>query len=223
MVNALGVLAWGVGGVEAEVALLGQPLSVVVPRVMGVELVGELSTGVTATDLVLTVVERLRAHGVVGMFVEFTGSALANLPLAHRATIANMCPEFGATAAMFPIDRLTLDYLRLTGRGPDHLVTVETYAKEQGLWHEPQHRPCYDELLTIDLLSVTASLAGPRRPQDRVPLADVPSSAAAAINALKGRSPRSPRAPTHPTRTPWSRRGCSPATPARADSPASRG
>ncbi|MFD7438206.1 aconitate hydratase AcnA [Streptomyces sp. NPDC059861] len=186
MVNALGVLAWGVGGVEAEVALLGQPLSVVVPRVMGVELVGELSAGVTATDLVLTVVERLRAHGVVGMVIEFTGAALANLPLAHRATIANMCPEFGATAAMFPIDPLTLDYLRLTGRAPDHVVTVETYAKEQGLWHEPQHRPRYDELLTIDLSSVTASLAGPRRPQDRVALPDVPSSARAAIAGLRG-------------------------------------
>ncbi|MFI6086263.1 aconitate hydratase AcnA [Streptomyces sp. NPDC051217] len=185
MVNALGVLAWGTGGVEAEVALLGQPLSVVVPPVIGVELVGELGAGVTATDLVLTIAETLRAHGVVGTFIEFTGAAITGLPLAHRATIANMCPEFGATAAMFPVDRATLDYLRLTGRRPDHLAAVETYAKEQGLWHEPAHRPRYDELLSIDLSSVTASLAGPRRPQDRVPLATVGANATAALERIR--------------------------------------
>lgn len=183
MVNALGVLAWGVGGVEAEVALLGQPLSLLVPPVVGVELTGELRTGTTATDLVLTVVERLRAHGVVGKFVEFTGPAVARLPLAHRATIANMCPEFGATAALFPIDGTTLAYLRLTGRRADHVTAVETYAKEQGLWHDPGADPRYDERLRIDLSSVTASLAGPRRPQDRVALADVPASARRALGS----------------------------------------
>lgn len=185
MVNALGVLAWGVGGVEAEVALLGQPLSMAVPPVIGVELVGELSPGVTATDLVLTIAETLRAHGVVGRFVEFTGRAISGIPLAHRATIANMCPEFGATAAMFPIDRATLDYLRLTGRRPDHLTAVETYAKEQGLWHEPGLRPRYDERLTVDLSSVTASLAGPRRPQDRVGLSSVAANASAAVRQIR--------------------------------------
>ncbi|WP_326834549.1 aconitate hydratase AcnA [Amycolatopsis rhabdoformis] len=185
MVNALGVLAWGVGGVEAEVALLGQPLSMLVPPVVGVELTGELGPGVTATDLVLTVVETLRAHGVVGKFVEFTGDAVARIPLAHRATISNMCPEFGATAAMFPIDGATLGYLRLTGRTPEHVTSVETYAKEQGLWHDPVARLRYDERLRIDLSGVTASLAGPRRPQDRVPLAAVPANATAAISRVR--------------------------------------
>lgn len=183
MVNALGVLAWGVGGVEAEVALLGQPLSMLVPPVVGVELTGELGPGVTATDLVLTIAETLRAHGVVGKFVEFTGPAIARIPLAHRATISNMCPEFGATAAMFPIDDATLGYLRLTGRAPGHVTAVETYAKEQGLWHDPAARLRYDERVRIDLTAVTASLAGPRRPQDRVALADVPANAAAAIGS----------------------------------------
>ncbi|MEU8638125.1 aconitate hydratase AcnA [Amycolatopsis sp. NPDC048633] len=184
MVNALGVLAWGVGGVEAEVALLGQPLSMLVPPVVGVELTGELGPGVTATDLVLTIAETLRAHGVVGKFVEFTGPAVARIPLAHRATISNMCPEFGATAAMFPIDDATLGYLRLTGRRPGHVTAVETYAKEQGLWHDPGARLRYDERVQVDLTTVTASLAGPRRPQDRVALADVPANAAAAIEPL---------------------------------------
>ncbi|GHH71324.1 aconitate hydratase [Streptomyces sulfonofaciens] len=186
MVSALGTLAWGVGGVEAEVALLGQPLSIAVPPVVGVELVGEPSPGVTATDLVLTITQTLRGHGVVGKFVEFTGEAISRLPLAHRATISNMCPEYGATTAMFPIDRTTLEYLRLTGRRPDHLAAVETYAKEQGLWHDPAHRPRYDEHLRIDLSAVTASLAGPSRPQDRLPLAAVPAGAAAAIENLVG-------------------------------------
>jgi aconitate hydratase len=187
MVNALGVLAWGVGGVEAEVALLGQPLSMVVPPVVGVELTGELGPGVTATDLVLTITETLRAHGVVGKFVEFTGAAVARIPLAHRATISNMCPEFGATAALFPIDDATLGYLRLTGRAADHVTAVETYAKEQGLWADPGARIRYDERLRIDLSAVTASLAGPRRPQDRVALAAVPANAAAAIGSTVDR------------------------------------
>ncbi|MEU8733626.1 aconitate hydratase AcnA [Streptomyces tendae] len=199
MVNALGVLAWGVGGVEAEVALLGQPLDIVVPRVLGVELVGELSPGVTSTDLVLTVVEKLRAHGVVGSFVEFTGPAVAGLPLAHRATIANMCPEFGATTAVFPIDQATLDYLRLTGRRADHISAVETYAKEQGLWHSPGYQPRFDAMLTIDLSSVTTSLAGPRRPQDRVPLANVAINAATAVAEIRGgRADRRQEAPESP-------------------------
>ncbi|MFF4597869.1 aconitate hydratase AcnA [Amycolatopsis sp. NPDC001319] len=189
MVNALGVLAWGVGGVEAEVALLGQPLSMLVPPVVGVELTGELGPGVTATDLVLTVVETLRAHGVVGKFVEFTGDAVARIPLAHRATISNMCPEFGATAAMFPIDDATTGYLRLTGRTPGHVAAVETYAKEQGLWHDPSADLRYDERLRIDLSGVTPSLAGPRRPQDRVPLAAVPANATAAIDRVRASRP----------------------------------
>jgi aconitate hydratase len=183
MVNALGVLAWGVGGVEAEVALLGQPLSLLVPPVVGVELTGGLGPGVTATDLVLTIAETLRAHGVVGKFVEFTGSAVARIPLAHRATIANMCPEFGATAAMFPIDDATLGYLRLTGRAREHVTAVEGYAKEQGLWHDPGADVRYAERVRIDLSAVTPSLAGPRRPQDRVALGGVPANARAAIGS----------------------------------------
>ncbi|TDV49981.1 aconitate hydratase AcnA [Actinophytocola oryzae] len=185
MVNALGVLAWGVGGIEAELALLGEPLTMVVPPVVGVDLVGALAPGVTATDLVLTIAETLRAHGVVGSFVEFTGPAVAGLPLAQRATIANMCPEFGATVALFPVDRTTLDYLRLTGRTPDHVAAVETYAKEQGLWHDPAATPRYDERVRIDLAGVTAALAGPRRPQDRVSLHDVPANATAAVNQIR--------------------------------------
>ncbi|WP_284742272.1 aconitate hydratase AcnA [Amycolatopsis sp. RTGN1] len=183
MVNALGVLAWGVGGVEAEVALLGQPLSLLAPPVVGVELTGELGPGVTATDLVLTIAETLRAHGVVGKFVEFTGSAVARIPLAHRATISNMCPEFGATAAMFPIDDATLGYLRLTGRAPEHVTAVEVYAKEQGLWHDSGADVRYAERVRVDLSAVAPSLAGPRRPQDRVALAGVPANARAAIGS----------------------------------------
>jgi len=170
MVNGLGVLAWGVGGIEAEAALLGMPVSMVVPPVLGLEFTGKLRPGVTATDLVLTIVELLRAHGVVGSIVEFHGESLGAVPLADRATIANMCPEFGATAALFPIDDVTLDYLRLTGRSPAHVDMVEWYAKEQGLWAGAGAR--YHEELTLDLSTVEPSLAGPRRPQDRVPLAD---------------------------------------------------
>src|SRR5688500_5370643 len=170
MINALGVLGYGVGGIEAEAALLGQPLYQPMPHVVGVRLAGELPKGSTATDLVLVVTEMLRHHGVVGAFVEFTGDGLAGLSLADRAPISNMSPEFGATATMFPIDDETISYLRLTGRSPERVALVERYAKEQGLWREPGDGPTFDELLTLDLGSVEPSLAGPRRPQDRVPL-----------------------------------------------------
>ena len=170
MVNGLGVLGYGVGGIEAEAVLLGQPLYQPMPHVVGVRLTGELPRGSTATDLVLVVTEMLRRHGVVGSFVEFAGDGLASLSLADRATISNMSPEFGATATLFPIDDETLAYLRLTGRSPERVNLVERYAKEQGLWREPGDGPAFDEALTLDLSSVEPSLAGPRRPQDRVPL-----------------------------------------------------
>ncbi len=170
MINALGVLGYGVGGIEAEAALLGQPLYQPMPHVVGVRVEGELPHGSTATDLVLVVTEMLRRHGVVGAFVEFAGDGLAGLSLADRATISNMSPEFGATATLFPIDEETISYLRLTGRSPERVALVERYAKEQGLWREPGDGPAFDELLTLDLGSVEPSLAGPRRPQDRVPL-----------------------------------------------------
>ncbi len=170
MVNALGVLGYGVGGIEAEAVLLGQPLYQPVPRVVGVRLAGELPRGATATDLVLVVTERLRRLGVVGSFVEFAGDGLAGLPLPDRATISNMSPEFGATATLFPIDDETLTYLRLTGRSAELVALVERYAKEQGLWREPGPGPDFDEVVELDLASVEPSLAGPRRPQDRVPL-----------------------------------------------------
>ncbi len=170
MINALGVLGYGVGGIEAEAVLLGQPLYQPMPHVVGVRLTGALPQGSTATDLVLVVTELLRGHGVVGAFVEFAGDGLAGLSLADRATISNMSPEFGATATLFPIDDETLSYLRLTGRTPERVDLVERYAKEQGLWREPGDGPAFDELLTLDLGSVEPSVAGPRRPQDRVPL-----------------------------------------------------
>ncbi len=170
MINALGVLGYGVGGIEAEAVLLGQPLYQPMPHVVGVRLTGELPRGSTATDLVLVVTELLRGHGVVGSFVEFAGDGLATLALADRATISNMSPEFGATATLFPIDDETLAYLRLTGRTPDRLALIERYAKAQGLWRLPGRGPTFDEELTLDLASVTPSVAGPRRPQDRVPL-----------------------------------------------------
>ena len=173
MINGLGVLGFGVGGIEAEAVLLGQPLHQPLPRVVGVRLSGELPRGSTATDLVLTVTEMLRAHGVVGAWVEFAGDGLAGLPLADRATISNMSPEYGATAALFPIDDETLAYLRLTGRPPELVGLVERYAKAQGLWREPGPGPEFDEALELDLSTVEPSLAGPRRPQDRVPLADL--------------------------------------------------
>ncbi|MEJ7695454.1 MAG: aconitate hydratase AcnA [Candidatus Limnocylindrales bacterium] len=170
MINALGVLGYGVGGIEAEAVLLGQPLYQPMPHVVGVRLTGELPSGSTATDLVLVVTERLRRHGVVGAFVEFAGDGLAGLSLADRATISNMSPEFGATATLFPIDDETLAYLRLTGRSPERVNLVERYAKEQGLWRAPGDGPEFDELLILDLSEVEPSVAGPRRPQDRVPL-----------------------------------------------------
>ena len=170
MVNALGVLGYGVGGIEAEAVLLGQPLYQPMPRVVGVRLHGELPRGSTATDLVLVVTEMLRAHGVVGAFVEFAGDGLAGITLPDRATISNMSPEFGATSTLFPIDDETLAYLRLTGRPADRVALVEAYAKEQGLWREAGPGPRFDDLLELDLATVVPSVAGPRRPQDRVPL-----------------------------------------------------
>ncbi|MGZ9276767.1 MAG: aconitate hydratase [Candidatus Limnocylindrales bacterium] len=173
MINALGVLGYGVGGIEAEAVLLGQPLYQPMPHVVGVRLTGELPRGSTATDLVLVVTELLRGHGVVGAFVEFAGDGLATLALADRATISNMSPEFGATSTLFPIDDETIAYLRLTGRSPERVDLVERYAKEQGLWREPGDGPIFDELLTFDLSTVEPSVAGPRRPQDRVRLQDL--------------------------------------------------
>jgi aconitate hydratase len=170
MINGLGVLAWGVGGIEAEAALLGQPIYMPMPRVVGVRLSGELPRGSTATDLVLVVTQMLRGFGVVGAFVEFTGDGLASLSLADRATIANMSPEFGATSTLFPIDDETVAYLRLTGRSAERVALVEAYARAQGLWREAGADPRFDDLLTLDLASVEPSVAGPRRPQDRVPL-----------------------------------------------------
>jgi aconitate hydratase len=170
MVNGLGVLGWGVGGIEAEAAMLGQPVSMLIPRVVGFKLTGKLPEGVTATDLVLTITEMLRKHGVVGKFVEFYGDGVAAVPLANRATIGNMSPEFGSTAAIFPIDAETVRYLRLTGRPQAQLDLVEAYAREQGLWHDPANEPVYSEYIELDLAGIVPSLAGPKRPQDRVAL-----------------------------------------------------
>ncbi len=168
MVNGLGVLGWGVGGIEAEAAMLGQPVSMLIPRVVGFKLSGAIPAGATATDVVLTITEMLREHGVVGKFVEFYGDGVAQVPLANRATIGNMSPEFGSTAAIFPIDDVTLDYLRLTGRSDDQVALVEAYAKEQGMWHDPSVEPRFSERLELDLSTVVPSIAGPKRPQDRV-------------------------------------------------------
>ncbi len=181
MINGLGVLGWGVGGIEAEAAMLGQPVSMLIPKVVGFKLVGSLPAGATATDLVLTVTELLRQTGVVGKFVEFYGPGVANVPLADRATIGNMSPEYGSTCAIFPIDEETLAYLRLTGR-PDELVQlVEAYAKEQGLWHDPSVEPRFSQTVELDLSTVVPSLAGPKRPQDRVPLTDAKAMFRAAL------------------------------------------
>ena len=182
MINGLGVLGWGVGGIEAEATMLGQPLSMLIPQVLGLKLTGELPPGTTATDLVLTVAELLRRTGVVGKFVDLYGPGVGNVPLANRATIGNMSPEYGATCAIFPIDTVTLDYLRLTGR-PEHQVRlVEAYAKEQGLWHDPDHEPDYSQTLELDLSSVEPSIAGPTRPQDRIPLRVAPHAIAALLS-----------------------------------------
>ena len=172
MVNGIGVVGWGVGGIEAEAAMLGQPVSMLIPRVVGFKLNGDLPEGSTATDLVLTITEMLREHGVVGKFVEFYGPGVSRLPLANRATIGNMSPEFGSTIAVFPIDEETTKYLELTGRDAEQIALVETYAKEQGLWHDPDAEPRYSERLELDLAEVVPSLAGPKRPQDRVSLSE---------------------------------------------------
>ena len=170
MVNGLGVLGWGVGGIEAEAAMLGQPVSMLIPKVVGFKLSGAIPAAATATDVVLTITEMLRAHGVVGKFVEFYGEGVAAVPLANRATIGNMSPEFGSTAAIFPIDDVTLDYLRLTGRSEERVRLVEAYTKAQGMWHDPAREPVYSEYLELDLSTVVPSIAGPTRPQDRIVL-----------------------------------------------------
>ena len=170
MVNGLGVLGWGVGGIEAEAAMLGQPVSMLIPRVVGFKLRGAIPAGVTATDVVLTITQMLREHGVVGKFVEFYGAGVTQVPLANRATIGNMSPEFGSTAAIFPIDQVTLDYLELTGRSAHQIALVEAYSKAQGLWHDPSVEPRYSEYMELDLSTVVPSIAGPRRPQDRIEL-----------------------------------------------------
>ncbi|MGB3699009.1 MAG: aconitate hydratase [Gordonia sp. (in: high G+C Gram-positive bacteria)] len=188
MVNGLGVLGWGVGGIEAEAAMLGQPVSMLVPQVVGVRLSGELREGTTATDLVLTVAELLRGIGVVGKFVEFFGPGVANVPLATRATIGNMSPEYGSTATMFPIDEVTLDYLRLTGRDDDRVRLVEEYAKTQGMWHDPDRVPDFSRIVDLDLSSVEPSIAGPTRPQDRIPLGDAPRTVLGLFGGTAARS-----------------------------------
>ncbi len=170
MVNGLGVVGWGVGGIEAEAAMLGQPISMLIPRVVGFKLTGAAPEGTTATDLVLTITDMLRKHKVVGKFVEFYGSGVSEVPLANRATIGNMSPEYGSTIAVFPIDEKTIDYLTLTGRDAEQIALVETYAKEQGLWHDPNHEPVYSEYMELDLSTVVPSIAGPKRPQDRIEL-----------------------------------------------------
>ncbi len=183
MVNGLGVLGWGVGGIEAEAAMLGQPVSMLIPRVVGFRLTGQIPAGTTATDVVLTITEQLRRHGVVGKFVEFYGDGVAAVPLANRATIGNMSPEFGSTCAIFPIDDVTLDYLRLTGRSDQQVALVEAYAKEQGLWHDPAVPPRFSERLELDLSTVVPSIAGPKRPQDRVLLSSAKESFRSALAA----------------------------------------
>ena len=195
MVNGLGVLGWGVGGIEAEAAMLGQPLSMLLPPVVGLRLSGETKPGITATDVVLTVTELLRAHGVVGAFVECYGPGVATLPLETRATIGNMSPEYGATCAMFPIDQVTLDYLRFTGRDEEHLALVEAYAKAQGLWLDADTpEPVFSEHLALDLGDVEPSLAGPARPQDRVALASARQSFRATIDRSPRQAPVAPAA-----------------------------
>ena len=198
MVNGLGVLGWGVGGIEAEAAMLGQPLSMLLPPVVGLRIAGETRPGITATDVVLTVTELLRDHGVVGAFVECYGPGVAALPLETRATIGNMSPEYGATCTMFPIDQVTLDYLRFTGRDEEHLALVEAYAKAQGLWHDPAApEPVYSEHLSLDLGDVEPSLAGPARPQDRVALASARESFRVALDRAPRQAPSVPAASPH--------------------------
>ncbi|MBM9466180.1 aconitate hydratase [Nakamurella leprariae] len=181
MVNGIGVLGWGVGGIEAEAAMLGQPVSMLIPRVVGFKLTGEIPAGTTATDVVLTITEMLRKHGVVGKFVEFYGESVGKVPLANRATIGNMSPEFGSTAAMFPIDDETIGYLKLTGRSAAQVALVEQYAKAQGLWHDPSREPEFSEYLELDLSTVVPSIAGPKRPQDRIELSAAKHAFRAAV------------------------------------------
>jgi aconitate hydratase len=188
MENGLGILGWGVGGIEAEAAMLGQPISMLIPKVVGFRLTGTLPPATTATDLVLTITEMLRKHGVVGKFVEFYGDGVAAVPVANRATIGNMSPEFGSTCAIFPIDEATLDYLRLTGRPEQQLDLVEKYAKTQGLWHDPAHEPRFSEQLTLDLGTVVPSIAGPKRPQDRIELAHAKTAFRDALPGYAGTS-----------------------------------
>ncbi len=190
MVNGLGVLGWGVGGIEAEAAMLGQPVSMLIPRVVGFRLRGALPEGTTATDLVLTITQMLRKHGVVGQFVEFFGEGVSGVPLANRATIGNMSPEYGSTVAIFPIDSRTIEYLRLTGRSEHQVALVEAYSKAQGLWHDPHREPRYSAVLDLDLGTVEPSIAGPKRPQDRIRLADAQD---AFREALPGYAPEGPR------------------------------
>jgi aconitate hydratase len=200
MVNGLGVVGWGVGGIEAEAAMLGQPVSMLIPRVVGFKLSGELPEGATATDLVLTITEMLRKHGVVGKFVEFYGDGVSAVPVANRATIGNMSPEYGSTIAIFPLDEETISYLRLTGRSEDQIALVEAYAKEQGLWHDPSVEPRYSETLELDLGTVVPSLAGPKRPQDRVSLSEAKEAFRTALadyveDDQTGAEPRKPGVP----------------------------
>src|SRR5215475_10740538 len=217
MINGLGVLGWGVGGIEAEAAMLGQPVSMLIPQVVGVRLTGRLQEGATATDLVLTITEMLRKHGVVGKFVEYFGPGLRDLPLADRATIANMSPEYGATCGIFPIDRETLKYLELTGRSREQIALVEAYAREQGLFHDDKTAAAeYSELVALDLATVEPSLAGPKRPQDRIVLAQAAESFTRALPSLV--KPRAAAAaasmPTNnktTTKEHWEQEGGSPA------------
>jgi aconitate hydratase len=202
MVNGLGVLGWGVGGIEAEAALLGQPVSMLIPRVVGFKLKGSLPVGTTATDLVLTITEMLRKHGVVGKFVEFYGPGVSALPMANRATIGNMSPEYGSTVAIFPIDEETIKYLELTGRTAEQLALVESYAKRQGIWHDPNATPRFSEHLELDLASVVPSIAGPKRPQDRVSLSDAKAAFAKSVPTyLSDKSARTPVEVTVNSRT----------------------
>ena len=190
MVNGIGVVGWGVGGIEAEAAMLGQPVSMLIPRVIGFKLNGDLPEGSTATDLVLTITEMLREHGAVGKFVEFYGPGVSALPLANRATIGNMSPEFGSTIAVFPIDEETIKYLELTGRTPEQLQLVEQYAREQGIWHDPDAEPRYSEKLELDLGEVVPSLAGPKRPQDRVAVTDAKPAFRQALSEFVDEEPQ---------------------------------
>src|SRR5690242_10918271 len=192
MVNGLGVLGWGVGGIEAEAAMLGQPVSMLIPRVVGFKLSGSIPAGATATDVVLTITEQLRAHGVVGKFVEFYGEGVSAVPLANRATIGNMSPEFGSTCAIFPIDGETVEYLKFTGRSAAQVALVEAYAKEQGLWHDASVEPAYSETLSLDLSTVVPSIAGPKRPQDRIALTDAKPAFRSALGSYTTDAPKSP-------------------------------